>query len=277
MGTIGKSLSILLIFIIVASCLILAKSAFAQSIPKPSAPEFISFKIVSYPYDVAPTTTIDPYTGKTVTTQPGYHVENKSIEFAVQNQPFTYSSNSTTYRLYYNVRSKGHFGQDWLEFYGQANNTSGYSQSLPVFPMQSNVSITTFSYPENYPSDALIDFQVIAIVGHIEPVFVIDHLVVHVGHYELGIGIDETSDWSEIYTLNMTDGTFTIMPNTSISSNYTPSPNLTSQPTFVIPTINPSSPIPTPVVPEFPSWIILTLFIAFTLSTLLVYFKKHKR
>ena len=82
-----------------------ASSFTVDSISKPSVPEF-SVRIVAYPYDVPPetTTTIDEYTGKeTTTTQPGYHVENKSIEITIKNQPFT-PYNLTKFTVYHRDR-----------------------------------------------------------------------------------------------------------------------------------------------------------------------------
>ena len=90
-----------------------------SSIPKPSVPEF-TVKLASYPYDVPPTTTTtaDPYTGKeTITTQPGYRVENKSIELTIKNQPFTPYTDAEGHivNMYYNVHVKGHFEDCWRE------------------------------------------------------------------------------------------------------------------------------------------------------------------
>ena len=111
MGRISKSFTLILTLIMVLSSLTLqiVKPAFAQSIPKPSVPEF-TIETVSRPYDVPPATTTatDPYTGKqTTTTQPGYHVENKTIEAVIKNSLGT---------SYYNFRYKGHYTQDWSYF-----------------------------------------------------------------------------------------------------------------------------------------------------------------
>ena len=55
------------------SSLVMIDSASAQSIPKPSTPGF-SLRLIDNSYDVPPTTTVNPYTGKTETSG-GYHVE----------------------------------------------------------------------------------------------------------------------------------------------------------------------------------------------------------
>lgn len=56
------------------------------SIPTPSVPEF-TLKYVDNSYDVpsSTTTTTDPYTGEqTITTEPGYHVANETIEVTIK-------------------------------------------------------------------------------------------------------------------------------------------------------------------------------------------------
>jgi hypothetical protein len=85
MGKLRKVSVMTLLLLLAAASLIAVNSSSAQSIPKPSVPEF-SVKLVAHPYDVPPktTTTIDQYTGEeTTTTQPGYRVENKSIEVTI--------------------------------------------------------------------------------------------------------------------------------------------------------------------------------------------------
>jgi len=55
--------------------LMMVKPASAELIPTPSVPTF-TLSIVSHSYDVAPITTTDQYTGKTVVTHEGYQVDN---------------------------------------------------------------------------------------------------------------------------------------------------------------------------------------------------------
>jgi len=113
----------LLIAVLMLSSLIIIGSAFAQSIPKPSVPEF-SLKLAAYPYDVAPVTTMDPYTGKTAITQAGYHVENRSVEITITNQPFTpYSVDGSEVNAFYQVQFKGGFGANW-QLYSHSNQVT---------------------------------------------------------------------------------------------------------------------------------------------------------
>ena len=157
-----KPLSRLLILIILV-CGLSFQFSYVSGIFTPSIPKF-TVELVAYPYDVPPVTTteIDEYTGeKTVVTTPGYRVENMSIELVIKNQPFTpfISLVDTPYNvdiekeinLYYNVRVKGHFGQDWQD------------SLMEVVP--SNSEYTVLSLPADYPDGAKVDFQVEAILG----------------------------------------------------------------------------------------------------------------
>ena len=166
-----KPAGLLLIVILAASSLILVKAAQA-SIPKPSVPEF-TVNLVAHPYDVPPTTitSIDQYTGKeTVITHPGYRVENKSIEVTIKNQPFTpyADADGNEINLYYNVRVKGHFAQDWKELYSpfEAPIRGGYSGSYHKSPAQSSSKNTVLSLSANYPAGAQVDYQVSAHAGY---------------------------------------------------------------------------------------------------------------
>ena len=156
-----------------------------DSINKPLVPEF-SVKIVAYPYDVPPktTTTIDEYTGKEITTtQPGYHVENKSIEIMIKNPPFmpynltthtryshetgeSYAYETTqTVNFYYNIGVKGHFGDDW-KYVGSPSPMGGVLQSN----VQLDSEYTVFTIKaEDYPKDAVLDFRVQTLVGYYLP------------------------------------------------------------------------------------------------------------
>ena len=119
-------------------------------------------KLVAHPYDLPSTTTtiIDQYPGKeTVITQPGYHVETLTIEVLIKNQAFVSSSNGNNYSLFYNVRVKGNFGEDWTELYSYSGSFSGYC------PFQSDSEYTVLSISSDYyPSITQVDCQVEAIL-----------------------------------------------------------------------------------------------------------------
>lgn len=91
------------------------------------------------------------------------------------------------------------------------------------------------------------------------------YYIPHLGMQEIsdpGIVLGQTSNWSNIETINLADNSVSI--STSASPN--PTPTLTQNST------------PTPTVPEVSSWAIpLLLTIMLASAGLLVYYKKHKR
>jgi hypothetical protein len=135
----------------------------ASTIPKPSVPEF-TIETVYFPYDVPTTHSIDPYTGEDIT-HPGYHVENKTTQIRIKNQPFTpYQIQENDYNwiinLYYNIRLKGHFAQNWT-YYRYYNGSSdgnlrqAYDSEYTIVPI------------DNYlRTEGQIDLQVEALIGY---------------------------------------------------------------------------------------------------------------
>jgi hypothetical protein len=196
-----------------------------DSISKPLVPEF-SVRIVAYPYDVPPetTTTIDEYTGKeTTTTKLGYHVENKSIEIAIKNQPFTpytltehtgynhetgerrtYDRNSTV-NLYYNIEVKGHFGENWKSVDSGDFTYEGRKSNAQL---DSEYTVITIE-ADDYPEDTVLDFRVRALTGY----------YVAYGRSVVIFGFDffgQESDWSDIKTINVNESqTWTPLPETT--------------------------------------------------------------
>jgi hypothetical protein len=249
MGNLSKGFCIFLVVILSVSSLFIAKSAYAQTFPKPSVPEF-TVRIVSYPYDVPPTNptyTINPYTGdkeQATSGASGYHVENKSIEIVIENQPFTpynltsytvnfrdrddfsrttsYTFNeSKTVNFYYNIEVKGHFEDNW-----QPVETKYIEYEGPVPNAQLDSPYTVISLPANYPERAVLDFRVQARIGYYYPY----------GPSVLVIGYDfygEESNWSKIQTLNTTAGTPSEIPNPPATQTEYPNPTITTTPTPV--------------------------------------------
>jgi len=256
MGSISKSFSLLLVLILAVSSLIIAKPAFAQTptpssvpISTPSVPEF-TVKFVDSSYNVPTTSSIDPYTGQNITNQ-GYHVENRTIELTIKNQPFnSYIANGQNISFYFNVREKGHYAENW---------TIVYSPDL-VYPTESNSDYTVISYSldENvYPfwndvsSGGQVDFQVQTMIGYVSRVYNPNANGNQLDMYPWEF-TGETSSWSPTQTV-------TIPANSTSAST---SPNLTS----------------TPTAPEFPSLTIpiIILVLVVVIVSLLLYMKKRR-
>jgi hypothetical protein len=151
-----------LVVLLAVSALQLINLSKAQTVTKPSIPDY-TLKLVSHPYDVAPVTTIDPYTGKTVTTQQGFHVENQSVEITIKNQALPKLDNGNYASLYYNVSYKGHFATDW--------NYIGYSIDDDLHLKQSNADYTVISFASSLPVEGQMDFRVQAQIGQYFEVF----------------------------------------------------------------------------------------------------------
>ena len=133
-----------------------------------------------------------------------HHVENKSIEVKIKNQPFTpyetqdSTGNEWTINLYYNLRIKGSFSEDWIELYSASD---GYPQQL----IDSDHTVISYILGEdtdtvlgtkmiNFPDDSHVDFQVEAMIGYV-------HREVTVPVPGTGwLFTGETSGWSETQT-----------------------------------------------------------------------------
>jgi hypothetical protein len=267
---VSKRAALLLIVILSASSLIVANAA-AQSTPapQPSVPEF-TLKYVDNSYDVPPTYGIDQYTGKTVITHFGEHVDNRTIEFTIKNQPFASYVDASGNRisLYYNFRYKGPYGSDWA-YYPDTSHTYGYYTGLFPDTSASNSDYTVISIPLNspdglprIPAGAKVEFQVQAIIGYVD----MESTGMIAGGFCGFSG--ERSDWSRTQTI-------------TLSTSPASPPSLTS------PTPNSTSPASTdqitqPTTNETPQTLQLAAVIGAAIAVvvgagLLVYFKKHKR
>lgn len=258
-----------LIFVIfVTSSLLIIKPSDAQTIPKPSLPEF-SVQIVAYPYDVPTTHSIDPYTGQDITHQ-GYHVENKSIEVKIKNQPFTPfwiqenpQAANWTVNSYYNIRIRGHFSQtqEWLELYRASDGFPHQWLDSDYTILSYSLAVDSYTYLGtkmiNLTAGGEIDFQVEAMIG-----YVYREVTPVPGGGWLFTG--ETSGWSPTQTI-------TVSASSSVAT-ATPSP------TESLPNFNPTS-TPTQTLGEFS---ITLAFVAIVISIfcimfLLLYVRHLKR
>jgi len=235
----AKTLTFLLFLVSVTPSLLLSQSAYAQSPTKPSIPSF-SLALTSHSYDVPNSTniTLDEDTGKTtVETYPGYHVENRTIDIIIQNQPFTPQTKAYYYNinLYYEVRFKEHLDANWTELYH-------YDEAANNLQVASNAPYTVISIPQNYGSAALVDFQVEAVNA--------TQLAVNPGSKTLlTYWRYEESGWSDIQSINLADGSVVITPYI----NPTATPDLNAWP---LPSSDPVS-----AAPEFPLSAILIVFL----------------
>jgi hypothetical protein len=267
MGNFSKGFSLLFVVILAVSSLIMVESANAQSITKPSIPQFtLMFQDNTYVVQPTTFTTTDPYTGKQTTTGStiGAYVANASITVRITNQPFTpyTDANNNTIQLYYDVRWKGQFADSW--------EGSLFPNVYIIQDSSKDYTDVRLGFTSNYYTvyDAAqinwhalgnpVDIQVEACTGYVNrtgnpPYTPLSQTF-----------IGETSGWSNTQTIT--------------ASNAITSPAPTPAPTLNSPTPTPTqNPTPTPTVPEFSSCTIPLLFIIMLATAgLLVYHKKHK-
>ena len=226
--TVGTSMSkratLLLIIALAVSSLVMVGSAFAQSIPEPSVPEF-TVTPIGPSFDVPPAYSLDRDTGEIVIAENGYHVEYSAVVITIRNQPFSPSFSTEGRQIsffYYNVRIKDHHQSDnyWNELYRVDEGFLPPSKSnytnipIPVEGVQ-NVGIVI-------PTGTQTDIQVEAMIGSIGRQFN-PNATSQIDMYPY-VFTGETSGWSNIQTI-------TLPANTPLSPNPTSSPTTTPTPT----------------------------------------------
>lgn len=223
MGIIDKSLALVLILIMAISSLslMIVSSALAQSIPKPSVPEF-TIKSIGPSFDIPPIYSSDSETGQIVIAENGYHIEYSAVEITITNQLLPIS--------FYNIRIKGHNQPDnyWNELFRadegflKPSNSNYTRTTIPVEGAQ-NVGIVV-------PTGTQTDIQVEAMIGRISRQFN-PNATSQIDMYPY-VFSGETSGWSntQIVTLptktplnpNPTSSSPTTTPTTCPTSNSVP-------------------------------------------------------
>jgi hypothetical protein len=253
----GKTFALLLSLIIALPCLtmLIVGAANAQTSQAPSAPDF--------------TVTYSSKNGRGM------------AEIKITNQPID--------SLYYVVETKDHFQANWSVVYRvppayskldenpylKQNSTSDYTIIKFSF-LESD-----YAHPEYIPSSGLLDFKVQALIG--EPYYIpIGERLPLYGLDKIAFGFNDarpSSEWSQIQTLNLADGT--VSPTKNPTSSQTPTSSTTPTP----PTQSPTSTAPYintgPHMPEsepFPTLLLVaaSVIIAVVVASVLL-FRKHRK
>jgi hypothetical protein len=205
MAGFNRSLTLCLVAIFAISTLTTVNHVCVQSSLKPSVPEF-KVRYTNYSKDVPANTVVDPFTGKTET-NPAQHIEHETIDIVIKNQTIS----SSDY-LYYKIRMKGHFSQQWTNIsFIQANPNS---ENTSVSYASSGAGKFYFdSTLFSVSSGGMIDFQVQAQVWtYVQS----DDLF---GSWNQVIS--GASDWSTTQTITIGDGLSTPTISASPSQNPT--------------------------------------------------------
>ncbi len=227
----NNTFALLAIFTLSASAMLIAFPSGVLA-ANPSVPEF-SVAYVDHSYDVPVThwTTTDPYTGEQIAhSSGGEHVDNRTIDVTIKNQPFTPYKDATTsnqiVNMYYNIRSKGHF-VDWNSASGSHGQSGLQASASPTTAVSFNVGYW------NVPQGGQIDFQVQATLSYVNSTYSGSCFT---GSQTIVVG---QSGWSDTQTLTIGNPT-----SSSPTSQPTWSPNPTAIPTFnpYLPTATPTQP-----------------------------------
>ena len=235
--------------ILVISILIIVESISAQTIPKPSVPEF-TIKYIEHSYNIAPTYTIDPYTGQTQMTSTGSTVIVKNIEVVIKNQAFSsYQTADGNYtQLCYYIRAKGAYEKWITDSIYEGGNVLDYNNSIQIPASNSDHTILTFPLDRwNIKPGGQIDFQIKAVIAKF---YTVHSDILYFPDY-LGSIVVSEGDWSSTQTL-------------TIPANYaSPTPSNTS--------VSPS-----PTIPEFPYLTTIPLLLSVLAVALAFRIKKSK-
>ncbi len=247
MKRIARTLSLVLIVSMVISIgTQQLKPATAQTIPKPSIPEF-NLKFVDYSYDIPAEYGIDQYTGQTIVTKSGRHIDNRTIKIAIKNQPFNRFTDSLSGRevdLFYNIRYKGTFTEDWTEMYGGKGKMIWYNMDSAIaqkgYPTQAYGSqYTTILFPLSIPNNVQIQFQIEALEGYTNMTVKDGRILFSIVDYDF---TGQKSGWSSTQTITigqLSNPTPDTTPPAELSPTSTPNhllptnstPNVTYNPT----------------------------------------------
>ena len=230
-----RGLALALVLILAVPSLMIVESASAQTIPKPSVPEF-TVKLIDTSYNTPATSTIDPYTGETIT-HPSQRIEARTIEIRIKNVQFTpfeikNGSNTYTVNFHYNIRFKGHFEEEWRYPYNpNVNSYMGRDSGVEtIISHQGEYSSTEGlkltpdrgGFYATFPPNAQVDFQVQAMIGYVQ------HVVALPASAYVFEG--EKSDWSNTQTISIPDGAVSISttPNPTSPTTLAPTSTLTT-------------------------------------------------
>lgn len=243
MNNVSKSLALTLILVVATSSLsIIVNPASAQVVTKPSIPEFIA-KYVDYSYDIPPTYGTDEYTGKTVVTKQGEHIDNRTVEITITNQPFTpyNDSNGNMINRFYDVRYKGSYTENWTTMFRNQTQLSGIGYANPymtfgyaVQDYSSQYTAVIYQLTWQIPTNGQMDFQVEALEGYTRETSYDGHIFfAYAGFTFYG----QESGWSNTQTIKLGENevstttpiptpTITSTPNSTLNNpTTTPSPN----------------------------------------------------
>jgi hypothetical protein len=184
MASLDKGLLLCLVIIFAATIFLTVIPANAQTIPKPSVPEFTL-----------------KYVERSFTTVDGVYYDSKTIEVTIANQP------SLNHSLFYNVKYRINNG-NWKDIYTNDDAYPPQSDSdytiilVPLHPQGNNTLV---------PANSILDVQVEAMIGYIHRGYNPNHTS-QLDMYPY-VFTGETSGWSNTQTITLSDNSVSSTPN----------------------------------------------------------------
>jgi hypothetical protein len=218
----SKPATLLLITVLVLSSLLMGGCASAQSILKPTVPEF-TLKIIDSPYYVPPKySTPDPYTGETALIDNGYWAQNGTVMLTIKNQLLASNNdgNGHVLSLFYTIERKGHFEAIWSAY--PPSIYARHKQYLPASNSEFTIANVFYGKAGSIGDMRLgeitgggeVDFRVRAFIGYTTTLegqaLGLAGVPREPYYYENYTG--QESDWSDIQTLRIPTGQVTSQP-----------------------------------------------------------------
>lgn len=251
-----------------------------QAVSKPSIPSF-TLKLVEHPYDVPPTYTKNPLTDETSMSSPSYHVENRTIEVTIKNQPFTpyKTSDDIQVNLCYNVSVKPHYSDEWRYYpamYSQIPliaskgdySVLSFGPDVGAFEVNGYMEARLYGFGFNIPDSGQLDFRVEALIGYYSSVQ--EYWPVPGGPFYKFAFFGESSGWSTVQTFTIPDVS-PLLPSQTSGSPQNPNTSSDNQP-------QPSDYFQSPrfvFQPSFLLWVGALLFVGVTVAVVMVFLRRH--
>jgi hypothetical protein len=180
----GFALFFILIMGISSLSLLMFKPAIAQTITKPSVPQF-TLNLIGL----------------------------SQVQIIIENQPLVLTMSNES--LYYNIRVKEHNSDNWTELY--TNNRPDLPILKGTIPIQSDSQNTTLDYSAyGYYQGAELDFQVIAMYGHYYTQESASHDPLVPSQTVFSVLADGESGWSSTQTLTIGQNSATTTPSPTV-------------------------------------------------------------
>jgi len=197
------TIKVLFAILMLTNIVMILPTSIAQS--KPSVPEF-TVKLVDKSYDVLPTQSTDPYRGTVI--HPGYHVKKEVIEITIKNQ-------KTSTKILYNIRTKGHFDQEWTERFSHSTYPEQTNSQYTVITFIRDSGLPAddkYSWYFDIPDSGQVDFQVEAMSGTFS--WEDDAISAGLGQGFGGKWVFDgvTSGWSKTQTITINNRNYDFLP-----------------------------------------------------------------